>query len=235
MCTFGDMSPKSSASIKGGTTPKISEATVARLPAYYRALSQLADAGQIGVSSEELAALTGVSSAMLRKDLSHLGSYGTRGVGYDVEFLRYQISREMGLNHDWSVVIVGVGNLGRALAHYGGFGSRGFRVVALVDANQTLIGTKVKCGDEGKTVELLVHALSDLEDVIKETSARLGVVATPAQSAQGVCDRLVKAGIRSILNFAPVYLTVPEGVDVRKVDLASELQILAFHEQRKAV
>ena len=235
MCTFGDMSPKSSASIKGGTNPKISEATVSRLPAYYRALSQLADAGQIGVSSEELAALTGVSSAMLRKDLSHLGSYGTRGVGYEVEFLRYQISREMGLNHDWSVVIVGVGNLGRALAHYGGFGSRGFRVVALVDADQTLIGTKVKCGAEGKTVELLVHALSDLEEVIKETNARLGVVATPEQSAQAVCDRLVKAGIRSILNFAPVYLTVPEGVDVRKVDLASELQILAFHEQRKAV
>ena len=188
-----------------------------------------------GISSEELAALTGVSSAMLRKDLSHLGSYGTRGVGYEVEFLRYQISREMGLNHDWSVVIVGVGNLGRALAHYGGFGSRGFRVVALVDADQTLIGTKVKCGAEGKTVELLVHALSDLEDVIKETNARLGVVATPAESAQAVGDRLVKAGIRSILNFAPVHLSVPEGVDVRKVDLASELQILAFHEQRKAV
>jgi redox-sensing transcriptional repressor len=235
MCTFGDMSPKSSTSLKGGTNPKISEATVSRLPAYFRALSQLADAQQIRVSSEELAALTGVSSAMLRKDLSHLGSYGTRGVGYDVEFLRYQISREMGLNHDWSVVIVGVGNLGRALAHYGGFGSRGFRVVALVDADQTLIGTKVKCGAEGKTVELLVHSLSDLEEVIKETNARLGVVATPAQSAQAVCDRLVKAGIRSILNFAPVYLTVPEGVDVRKVDLASELQILAFHEQRKAV
>ena len=186
MCTFGDMSPKSSASLKGGTNPKISEATVSRLPAYFRALSQLADAQQIRVSSEELAALTGVSSAMLRKDLSHLGSYGTRGVGYDVEFLRYQISREMGLNHDWSVVIVGVGNLGRALAHYGGFGSRGFRVVALVDADQTLIGTKVKCGAEGKTVELLVHALSDLEEVIKETNARLGVVATPEQSAQAV-------------------------------------------------
>jgi redox-sensing transcriptional repressor len=172
---------------------------------------------------------------MLRKDLSHLGSYGTRGVGYDVEFLRYQISREMGLNNDWSVVIVGVGNLGRALAHYGGFGSRGFKVVALVDADQTLIGTKVKCGAEGKTVELLVHALSDLESIIKETKARLGVVATPAESAQEVCNRLVKAGIRSILNFAPVHLTVSDGVDVRKVDLASELQILAFHEQRKAV
>jgi len=132
------MPSKVSSSLKDGHSPKISEATVSRLPAYYRALSQLADAAQVRVSSEELAALTGVSSAMLRKDLSHLGSYGTRGVGYEVEFLRYQISREMGLNHDWSVVIVGVGNLGRALAHYGGFGSRGFRVVALVDADQTL-------------------------------------------------------------------------------------------------
>ena len=229
------MPSKSTSSFKDGRISKISEATISRLPAYYRALSQLADSAQVRVSSEELAALTGVSSAMLRKDLSHLGSYGTRGVGYEVEFLRYQISREMGLNHDWSVVIVGVGNLGRALAHYGGFGSRGFRVVALVDSDQTLIVTKVKCGAEGKTVELLVHALSDLEDVIKETNARLGVVATPAESAQGVSDRLVKAGIRSILNFAPIHLSVPDGVDVRKVDLASELQILAFHEQRKAV
>ena len=229
------MPSKSTSSFKDGRISKISEATISRLPAYYRALSQLADSAQVRVSSEELAALTGVSSAMLRKDLSHLCSYGTRSVDYEVEFLRYQISREMGLNHDWSVVIVGVGNLGRALAHYGGFGSRGFRVVALVDSDQTLIGTKVKCGAEGKTVELLVHALSDLEDVIKETNARLGVVATPAESAQGVSDRLVKAGIRSILNFAPIHLSVPDGVDVRKVDLASELQILAFHEQRKAV
>jgi len=229
------MPSKSTSSFKDGPISKISEATISRLPAYYRALSQLADSAQVRVSSEELAAITGVSSAMLRKDLSHLGSYGTRGVGYEVEFLRYQISREMGLNHDWSVVIVGVGNLGRALAHYGGFGSRGVRVVALVDSDQTLIGTKVKCGAEGKTVELLVHALSDLEDVIKETNARLGVVATPAESAQEVSDRLVKAGIRSILNFAPIHLSVPDGVDVRKVDLASELQILAFHEQRKAV
>ena len=213
----------------------IPDATVSRLPMYHRSLLSLTARGVLLVSSEELAEASGVSSAKLRKDLSFLGSYGTRGVGYEVEFLRYQISREMGLNHDWSVVIVGVGNLGRALAHYGGFGSRGFRVVALVDADQTLIGTKVKCGAEGKTVELLVHALSDLEDVIKETNARLGVVATPAESAQVVSDRLVKAGIRSILNFAPVHLSVPEGVDVRKVDLASELQILAFHEQRKAV
>jgi len=195
------MPSKVSSSSKDGNSPKISEATVSRLPAYYRALSQLADAAQVRVSSEELAALTGVSSAMLRKDLSHLGSYGTRGVGYEVEFLRYQISREMGLNHDWSVVIVGVGNLGRALAHYGGFGSRGFRVVALVDADQTLIGTKVKCGAEGKTVELLVHALSDLEDVIKETSARLGVVATPSESAQVVSDTFSKSRNQKHLKF----------------------------------
>ena len=102
------MPSKSTSSFKDGRISKISEATISRLPAYYRALSQLADSAQVRVSSEELAAITGVSSAMLRKDLSHLGSYGTRGVGYEVEFLRYQISREMGLNHDWSVVIVGV-------------------------------------------------------------------------------------------------------------------------------
>ena len=204
----------------------IPEATVARLPVYHRALSALADRGVATVSSEELAASAGVNSAKLRKDLSYLGSYGTRGVGYDVVDLLDHIGRVLGLTQDWAVVIVGVGNVGHALANYGGFGSRGFRVVALVDADPSREGERV--GD------LAVRPLAELEDLVARLGVSIGVIATPASAAQHVCDRLVAAGVRSILNFAPLVLSVPRDVGVRKVDLATELQILAFHEQRRS-
>lgn len=204
----------------------IPEATVARLPVYLRALHGLKERGIATVSSEELAAAAGVNSAKLRKDLSHLGSYGTRGVGYDVEYLVYQISRELGLTQDWVVAIIGVGNLGRALAGYGGFASRGFRVAGLLDADERVVGQRIA----GLTVE---H-IDKLETIIKDHRVSIAVIATPAAAAQPVCDRVVQAGVTSVLNFAPVVLSVPDGVDVRKVDLSIELQILAFHEQRKS-
>ena len=213
-----------------GAVRDIPDATVARLPVYHRVLTQLAEQQVTTVSSEELAQACGVSSAKLRKDLSHLGSYGTRGVGYDVRFLAYQISRELGLTQPWGVVIVGAGNLGQALVAYRGFASRGFAVVGLLDSHPDVVGQQL--GVPGATTT--VRPMSDLEAVVSEGSAHIGVIATPAEAAQDVCDRLVAAGIRSILNFAPVVLTVPAGVEVRKVDLAVELQILAFHEQRRA-
>jgi redox-sensing transcriptional repressor len=182
------------------------------------------------VSSEELAEVTGVSSAKLRKDLSHLGSYGTRGVGYDVEFLVYQIARALGLTQEWSVVIVGVGNLGHALAGYPGFASRGFNVVGLFDVDQSRVGETVLVAGS----PVVVQHLGELPQVMLESGASIGVIATPEIAAQEVSDLLVAHGVTSILNFAPVLLEVPEGVDVRRVDLATELQILAFHEQRKA-
>lgn len=209
------------------TARDIPEATVARLPVYLRALTALADAGTTTCSSEELATSAGVNSAKLRKDLSHLGSYGTRGVGYDVEYLRYQIAREIGVTQDWPVVIVGIGNLGHALANYSGFRSRGFRVVALLDADPQR-HTEVVAGLE-------VRSFDDLETICAEHDVSIGVIATPAVAAQSVADRMVGAGITSILNFAPGVLSVPDGVDVRKVDLSIELQILAYHEQRKSV
>lgn len=209
------------------TARDIPEATVARLPVYLRALTALADAGTTTCSSEELATSAGVNSAKLRKDLSHLGSYGTRGVGYDVEYLRYQIAREIGVTQDWPVVIVGIGNLGHALANYSGFRSRGFRVVALLDADPQR-HTEVVAGLE-------VRSFDDLEAICAEHDVSIGVIATPAVAAQSVADRMVGAGITSILNFAPGVLSVPDGVDVRKVDLSIELQILAYHEQRKSV
>lgn len=205
---------------------EIPEATVARLPVYLRALTGLSESGIATCSSEELAAAAGVNSAKLRKDLSYLGSYGTRGVGYDVEYLTYQIAREIGVTQDWPVVIVGIGNLGHALANYSGFRSRGFRVVALLDADPARTGEEV--------AGIAVRPFDDLEQIVADNAVAIGVIATPAPAAQSVADRMVAAGITSILNFAPSVLSVPAGVDVRKVDLSIELQILAYHEQRKA-
>src|SRR4051794_34353659 len=206
--------------------PGIPDATVARLPVYLRVLSALAESGVGTVSSEDLAATAGVGSAKLRKDLSHLGSYGTRGVGYDVEYLVYQISRSLGLTQHYRVAIIGVGNLGHALANYAGFATRGFQIAAVIDADPRRVGERV--------AGLEVHHLDDLERLVKEHEISIGVIATPAAAAQDVCDRLVACGVTSVLNFAPTVLSVPPAVDVRKVDLSIELQILAFHEQRKA-
>ncbi|WP_104433892.1 redox-sensing transcriptional repressor Rex [Kineococcus xinjiangensis] len=195
------------------------------MPQYLRALTALAERGTETVSSEALAAAVGVGSAKLRKDLSHLGSYGTRGVGYEVGHLLRQISAHLGLTQHWNVVIIGIGNLGRSLAGYGGFASRGFGVVGLYDDSPAVVGECVNGH--------VVRPLSEFE-VPSAGCATIAVLAVPAAVAQRVCDLLVSAGVTSILNFAPVVLHVPEGVHVRRVDLASELQILAFHEQRKA-
>ncbi|HEY2830894.1 MAG TPA: redox-sensing transcriptional repressor Rex [Sporichthyaceae bacterium] len=210
---------------RGSRRAGLPDATIARLPEYLRALLAQSERGVETVSSESLAAATGVNSAKLRKDLSYLGSYGIRGVGYDVAYLVHQISKELGLTQDWSVAIVGIGSLGHALANYGGFSSRGFRIVALIDADPAQVGETLA----GVTVE----PLDVLEDVVRARRVSIGVIATPAAAAQDVCDRLVAAGAMSILNFAPVLLTVPSGVDLRKVDLSLELQILACHAQRK--
>ncbi len=203
----------------------VPEATVARLPLYHRVLVDLAESGVATVSSDALATTAGVNPAKLRKDLSFLGSYGTRGVGYEVSVLIEQIGAELGISSEWPVVIVGVGHLGHALANYGGFASRGFRLVALFDDAPQLVGTEV--------AGLTVRPFADLPAVARADGVLIGVVATPAPAAQQVADALVAAGVNSILNFAPVVLSVPPAVDVRRVDLASELQILAFHQQRR--
>ncbi|SDY06225.1 redox-sensing transcriptional repressor [Micromonospora pattaloongensis] len=199
---------------------------MARLPEYLRALHNLADSGDDTVSSEGLAAAAGVNSAKLRKDLSHLGSYGTRGVGYDVALLIEQIEYVLGLTQCRAVALVGIGNLGHALAGYAGFASRGFRIAALFDADPARVGEEIS--------GLTVRHIDELPTIAAEESIAIGVIATPAAAAQTVADQLVAVGVTSILNFAPCVLTVPEGVDMRKVDLAIELQILSFHEHRKA-
>lgn len=207
--------------------PEVPPATVARLPLYLRALSALVDEGTGTVSSEALAGAAGVTGAQVRKDLSQLGSYGTRGVGYDVVCLAEEISRELGLTERRSVVLVGVGNLGRALAGYGGFSARGFRIAGLLDADSSRVDDVI--------AGVRIRPLEELEAVLATVDAPIGVIATPASAAQEVCDRLVRGGVRSILNFAPVVLAVPGDVELRKVDLAVELQILSFHEARRPV
>ncbi|MEV0842968.1 redox-sensing transcriptional repressor Rex [Actinocatenispora sera] len=207
--------------------PDLPEATVARLPEYLRALHGLAQDGHDTVSSEGLATAAGVNSAKLRKDLSHLGSYGTRGVGYDVALLITQIEAVLGLTKHRKVALVGIGNLGHALAGYGGFASRGFSVAALFDAERSQIGERIGT--------LVVRHIDELAEVVAAEGISIGVIATPARAAQQVADQLVGAGVTSILNFAPCVLNVPSGVDVRKVDLAVEMQILSFHEHRKAL
>jgi redox-sensing transcriptional repressor len=204
---------------------RIPEATVARLPVYLRSLAELVDAKIPTVSSERLAEMAGVNAAKVRKDLSYLGSYGTRGVGYDVEYLLFQMSRELGLTHDWPVAIVGAGNLGTALANYGGFTQRGFPVAVLIDADRSKVGQVVH--------GVPVHHIDELPALVERHHLGIGVIATPAAAAQDVADRLVAAGIGSILNFAPAVLTVPDWVSIRKVDLALELQILSFYQEHR--
>ncbi len=200
--------------------------TVARLPGYLRSLGGLASEGVITISSDQLAELVGASSAQLRKDLSYLGAGGRRGVGYEVEHLRRRIAQSLGMAEERQVVIVGIGNLGHALATYSGFADRGFVLVGLLDADPRVVGTHVG----GHAVQHVEH----LEKVVTDSGATIAIVATPASVAQVTCDRLVAAGVTGILNFAPRTVRVPEGVDIREVDLGSELQILGFHARQRS-
>lgn len=190
---------------------------------YLQILNGLIADGTEQLSSDQLAALAGVNAAKVRKDLSYLGSYGTRGVGYDVAYLVYQIKRELGLHNEWKVVVVGAGNLGNALANYSGFNLRGFPVAGIVDIDASKVGRSV-AGVEVRHVE-------ELESIVRSEDVSIGVIATPPASAQQAADLLVKAGVRSILNFASVVLTVPDTISVRSVDLGVELQILGYYEQ----
>ena len=188
---------------------------------YQRILLELVRAGTGTVSSEQLADKAHVNASKVRKDLSFLGSFGTRGSGYDTEFLLAHIEKELGLDADWPVAIVGIGNLGRALARSQGFSSRGFRVCALFDVAPQLVGTQVG--------ELTVRHLDDFEQVVAADPPSIGVISTPSSAAQEVAERLVGAGVGSLLNFAPIVLKVPAHVLLRHVDLSIELQVMSFY------
>lgn len=197
------------------------QASVERLPGYLRVLTELSAHGVLSASSQQLAERAGVGPAQLRKDLSHLGSHGRRGVGYDVDTLRERVEAALGLVVELPVAIVGAGNLGHALANYSGFGARGFTVVALLDSSPALVGTEV--------AGVVVEDVARLAEVVRDLAVAIVVIATPGDQAQRVCDVVVGAGVREILNFAPRALHVPVDVELRSVDLGSELQLLAFH------
>jgi redox-sensing transcriptional repressor len=200
--------------------PEIPSAAVARLPRYLRCLSDMAETAS-SCSSEDIALAAGVSAAQVRKDLSYLGSHGTRGVGYEIDELLVQIRKTLGLISHYPVVIVGAGNMGRALSNYNGFENWGFEIVAILDIDDAKIGKDIA----GVTVE----SLHKLEEVVDAHSVRIGIIATPPSGAQTVADRLTEAGVKSILNLAPTILKTSDDVSVRRVDLSTELGILAYH------
>jgi redox-sensing transcriptional repressor len=202
---------------------KIPPATVKRLPLYLQCLDLLNE-DDIGISSSRLAELAKVNDAQVRRDLSYLGTLGTRGVGYDISTLRNQIQLELGLVEGWSAVIVGTGNLGAALAHYGGFRDKGFGIVGLFDDDPKKINSQV--------AGLVIKPLSDLEKYCEKFNVAIGIIATPGEHAQGVADQLINCGVRSILNFAPVLLKNTPDVQIRSVDLSQELQILSYYLDR---
>jgi len=207
-----------------GADSRVSEATIARLPQYLQSAIDAAKAGESTISSDGLAELVGVNPATLRRDLASLEIAGTRGVGYDTKYLVFEIGGALGLNQEWPVAIVGVGNLGRALGNYSGLEERGFPVRALVDNAPDVVGTTVS--------GLVVEHLDDIAAILQRESVTVAVLATPPHAAQEVADLLVDAGITSLLNFTAVAVQAAETVEVRRVDLATELQILSFYQQR---
>jgi len=200
---------------------EIPEPTIMRLTVYARCLTDLVKQNVQVVSSEKLANEAGVNAAQVRKDLSYLGSFGRRGVGYETNHLLNKISICLGLTKERSIVIVGVGKLGSALLGYQGFLEKGFKMVAAFDTDKRRIGSSIG-GIE-------VIDLERVDEIIKKKNVEIGIIAVPAEAAQKVVDRLVVAGIKSILNFAPVVIKVPESILLRRVDLSSELEILSHY------
>ena len=200
---------------------KVPPTTVQRLPVYLRCLVQASALQMPVVNSVQIAEMAGTNAAQVRKDLSYLGEFGTRGIGYDVDSLIAHLSKQLGLTEHRRVAIIGYGRLGSALQSYAGFEQRHMKVVAVLDADPAKIGTQV----DGVTVE----SIQDLAEVVSRERVEIVVLTVPGPAAQETAERLVEAGVRAIMNFAPVRLRLPEGVEVRQVDLAGELQVLSFH------
>jgi redox-sensing transcriptional repressor len=216
----GNHHPAQASRDTGRTEPKLSRATAGRLSLYLRCLDGFLREGDSKVSSSQLGESLGVSDAQVRKDLANLGNLGQPGIGYSAADLTAAIRRALGIDREWKAVLVGVGNLARALLRYRGFQQQGFRVVALCDSDAAKIGQII----EGITV----HPLNQIGDVVQSTGAELGILTVPAEAAQTVADRLAEAGIRGLLNFAPAVLKMPPGVSLVTVDLTVQLEQLAF-------
>ncbi|MCL6638527.1 MAG: redox-sensing transcriptional repressor Rex [Firmicutes bacterium] len=202
-------------------TLRVPEATITRISVYSRFLERLDRRGVVTVSSGEIADGVGVSPAQVRKDLAYFGEFGTRGVGYNVKDLMHYTLKILGLDEPWPLVLVGAGNLGYALCTYKGFNDRGFSIIGVFDNDLTKIGKKI--------VDLEVHPLEKLPEVVAKHKVKIGIIAVPPRAAQEVAGLMVGNGLQAILNFAPVALNVPDYVEVRNVDLSVKLEILTFN------
>ena len=199
---------------------KIADSTVRRLAIYLRFLEEFQLHGRDTISSTALAERAGTTSAQVRKDLSFFGSFGKRGLGYDVPGLVGRLHQILGLDHRYRVIIIGAGRLAGALVQYTGFSARGFEVVAIVDRDPAKVGEVWG--------RLTIEDVAQLEAIVAREAVEIAILVTPADPAQGLLDRLVAAGVRAVLNFAPVQLYAPGGVDVKNVNLAVELETLAY-------
>ena len=200
---------------------KIPDIIIGRLPIYLRALQRMSAQGMKTTSSQELGDYVGISAAQIRKDISQFGEFGKQGTGYSIPFLTDKLREILKVNRTWDVVIVGLGDMGHALARYGGFGERGFRVAMLFDADPAKIGQKVG--------EFIIEDAAQLVERVRACKIKLAMVSVPAAQAQGVADKLVQAGVKAILNYAPTVLSVPESVHVQHIDPSTHLQRMTFY------
>lgn len=199
----------------------IPDIVIGRLPIYLRALTHLYEAGKSNTSSNELGRRLGISSAQIRKDLSHFGEFGKQGTGYNIEYLLTKLREILNLNQFWGVAIVGAGYLGHALAHYQGFQQRGFQMRWIFDSESSQVGTVMN--------GITVQGLDSLKETVSQEGIQMAIISVPTIAAQGVADLLVDAGIRSILNYAPINLTVPEHVQIRYSDPVIQMQHMAYY------
>ncbi|MEJ2150775.1 MAG: redox-sensing transcriptional repressor Rex [Chloroflexota bacterium] len=202
------------------TRSDIPDIVIGRLPIYLRALTRLQQEGHEITSSHELGQRLGISSAQIRKDLSHFGEFGKQGTGYTIKTLSTELQRILNIEQEWRVALVGVGDLGRALARYGGFAHRGFRITHLFDNAPDKVNQHIN--------DLSVYPFEEMVDIIRETGLKIAMIATPADSAQEVADKLVEAGIVAILNYAPIVITVPKGVQIKYIDPGIHLQHMTY-------
>lgn len=200
---------------------KISDATIKRLSRYYRSLATAIQSDMQTISSDEIAKMNGLTAAQVRKDLSFFGAFGRRGLGYNVIDLHRNISRILGLHRDWNVCLVGAGNIGTALVHFKQFQEQGFHINLVMDNDPKKFGRKLKSG-------ILVQDFANAKELLKQEKIKIAVVAVPAPVAQKVVDVLVSAGIKAILNFAPVSIFVPRGITVRNENMAIEMEALSY-------
>jgi len=206
-----------------GSSPVIPDIVIGRLPIYLRALSRMMQENREFTSSQELGERLGISSAQIRKDLSHFGEFGKQGTGYNVAYLYEQIRHILKVDREWPMAVVGVGDLGRAVAHYKGFKARGFRVAALFDSDPDKIGEQIN--------DLTVLAMDHLQDEIRRQGIKVAMIAVPAEAAQMVANQLIQVGVRAILNYAPITLAVPPGVYVQYIDPVAHLQHMTYYLQ----